>query len=161
MDKVDWSKSPSDAEACIDGRFAKWIGSTEFCWIEDCWGEPSPNWSLRQYQSNHRKFNIEMRPDNWKEGEKRMEQIAQNGNCGEVYNEPDNVNNPEHYQSDNGVECIDAIRAALGKEGFIAYCRGNAIKYNWRSGSKANHAEDLKKGAWYSNRAAEELENDK
>jgi len=79
MDKVDWSKAPSDAEACIDGRFAKWIGSTEFCWIEDCWGEPRLNWSLRQYQSNHGKFNIEMRPDNWKEGEKRMELIGQNG----------------------------------------------------------------------------------
>lgn len=103
----------------------------------------------------------EMRPDNWKEGEKRMEQIAQNGNGGEVYSEADNVNHPEHYQSDNGIECIDAIRAALGREGFIAYCRGNAIKYNWRSGSKEAHAEDLKKGAWYSNRAAQELENDK
>ena len=73
----------------------------------------------------------------------------------------DNVNHPEHYQSDNGIECIDAIRAALGHEGFIAYCRGNAIKYNWRSGSKSSHAEDLKKGAWYSNRAAIEIEKAK
>ena len=41
----------------------------------------------------------------------------------------DMVNHPPHYQSDNGVECIDAIRAALGRDGFIAYCRGNAMKY--------------------------------
>ena len=75
--------------------------------------------------------------------------------------EHDNVNHPEHYQSDNGVECIDAIRAALGHEGFIAYCRGNTIKYNWRSGSKNSHTEDLKKGAWYSNRAAIEIEKAK
>lgn len=68
---------------------------------------------------------------------------------------PDNVNHPEHYQSDNGIECIDAIRAALGKEGFIAYCRGNVIKYEWRI--KSNPAEDQGKAAWYANKAREAL----
>lgn len=68
----------------------------------------------------------------------------------------DMVNHPQHYQSDTGVECIDAIRAALGKEGFIAYCRGNAIKYSWRQ--KHNAAEDARKAAWYLERAAKELE---
>ena len=66
----------------------------------------------------------------------------------------DMVNHPPHYQSDNGIECIDAIRAALGKEGFIAYCRGNAMKYIWRD--KSDNVEDLKKAAWYLNKAAEE-----
>ena len=70
----------------------------------------------------------------------------------------DNVNHPEHYQSDNGIECIDAIRAALGLEGFVAHCRGTAIKYSWRSGKKDRHAEDLRKAAWYLTRAAEALE---
>ena len=65
--------------------------------------------------------------------------------------EPDMVNHPPHYQSDNGIECIDAIRAALGREGFIAYCRGNAIKYLWRD--KVNNVEDRNKAAWYINRA--------
>ena len=65
--------------------------------------------------------------------------------------EPDMVNHPQHYQSDNGIECIDAIRAALGRDGFIAYCRGNAIKYLWRN--KANNVEDRNKAAWYINRA--------
>jgi len=65
--------------------------------------------------------------------------------------EPDMVNHPPHYQSDNGVECIDAIRAALGREGFIAYCRGNAIKYLWRD--KVNNVEDRNKAIWYINRA--------
>ena len=64
------------------------------------------------------------------------------------------VNHPPHYQSDNGIECIDAIRAALGKEGFIAYCRGNAMKYIWRD--KSDNVEDWKKAAWYLNKAAEE-----
>lgn len=69
----------------------------------------------------------------------------------------DMVNHPPHYQSDNGVECIEAIRAALGKEGFIAYCRGNVIKYSWRE--KTNPKEDLEKAAWYAKKAAEEINN--
>ena len=62
----------------------------------------------------------------------------------------DMVNHPPHYQSDNGIECIDAIRAALGRDGFIAYCRGNAIKYLWRD--KVNNVEDRNKAIWYINR---------
>lgn len=33
----------------------------------------------------------------------------------------DMVNHPPHYQSENGVECIDAIQAALGGDGFHSY----------------------------------------
>lgn len=69
----------------------------------------------------------------------------------------DMVNKPPHYQTDNGIECIDAIRAALGLDGFIAYCRGNAIKYGWRAGKKDEAAQDLRKAAWYLERAAQEL----
>ena len=68
----------------------------------------------------------------------------------------DAVNHPSHYQGE-GVECIDAIRAALGPEGFVAYCRGNVLKYAWRAGSKGPAAEDLRKAAWYSARAADAL----
>ena len=72
--------------------------------------------------------------------------------------EIDMVNHPPHYQGD-GVECIDAIRSALGLSGFIAYCKGNAIKYCWRQGRKDlnSAAQDLEKAAWYLERAAEEL----
>ena len=41
------------------------------------------------------------------------------------------VAKPEHY-TQGDIECIEAIRAALGKEGFIAFCRGNSFKYVWR-----------------------------
>jgi hypothetical protein len=58
------------------------------------------------------------------------------------------------------MECIDAIRAALGLDGFVAHCRGTAIKYAWRAGKKGPTAEDLRKGAWYLSRAAEALEGD-
>jgi hypothetical protein len=63
----------------------------------------------------------------------------------------DMVNSPPHYQSTTGIECIEAIRAALGEEGFKAYCRGNAIKYIWRE--KADSIEDRKKAIWYLKRA--------
>lgn len=70
----------------------------------------------------------------------------------------DPVNHPAHYTA-GGIECIDAIRAAAGSDAvFVDYCRLTAIKYSWRSGLKANHAEDLRKGAWYLTRAADVLD---
>lgn len=54
---------------------------------------------------------------------------------------------PQHYQQ-GGIECIDAIRAALGPAGFAAYCHGNILKYTWRYRHK-NGLEDLKKAQVY------------
>jgi hypothetical protein len=65
----------------------------------------------------------------------------------------DPVQKPEHYAS-GAIECIDAIKAALGVEGAIAFCRGNAIKYAWRADKKRNCGEDLRKAAWYLQMAA-------
>lgn len=59
---------------------------------------------------------------------------------------PDNVNHPAHY-TQGGVECIDAIKAAVG-DGFAGYCAGNVIKYVWRYRVKGG-VEDLKKARWY------------
>jgi hypothetical protein len=70
---------------------------------------------------------------------------------------PDMVNHPPHY-TEGRVECIDAIRSALGDDAFVAYCRGQAIKYAWRASLKGATAEDLRKGAWYLVRAAEVVE---
>ena len=69
----------------------------------------------------------------------------------------DIVNNPSHYTQDGEIECIDAIRAALGPDGFRAFCRGNAMKYIWRSELKTGDpTTDLRKAEWYMNRAAKE-----
>ena len=62
------------------------------------------------------------------------------------------VKAPPHYKQ-GGIECIDAIRAALGHDGFIAFCRGNVIKYQWRADHK-HGGEDLKKAAWYARMAS-------
>jgi hypothetical protein len=61
---------------------------------------------------------------------------------------PDPVNNPAHYTQDAGIECIDAIKAALTPEEFRGYVKGNAIKYCWRERHKGGD-EDLRKAGWY------------
>lgn len=63
------------------------------------------------------------------------------------------VNSPDHYNG-GGVETIDGIRAALGDEAFLAYCRGNALKYIWRAPLKGKPIEDLHKAIWYLRMAA-------
>jgi hypothetical protein len=70
--------------------------------------------------------------------------------------EGDPVEHPPHYQGK--VECIDAIEAALGDDGFVACCRGNAMKYIYRAGRKGESVEDLRKAAWYLDRAIKTLE---
>lgn len=66
----------------------------------------------------------------------------------------DMVNKPPHY-TQGGIECINYIEQVLGIEGAIAFCRGNAIKYQHRAGKKWDTVEDLKKEQWYSQKALE------
>ena len=62
----------------------------------------------------------------------------------------DSVNKPAHYNLTDGIECIDYIKQVLGLEGFVAYGRGNVMKYNHRAAYKnASPVEDLKKAAQY------------
>jgi len=62
----------------------------------------------------------------------------------------DDVSKPAHYNLTDGIECIDYIKQVLGLQGFVAYCRGNVIKYNHRAAYKnASPVEDLKKAAQY------------
>jgi hypothetical protein len=65
--------------------------------------------------------------------------------------EKDMVNHPPHYAaaSSGQVECIDAIRAALGEEGYAAFCRGSVLKYLWRGPHKGSEYEDYQKAQWY------------
>ena len=70
----------------------------------------------------------------------------------------DPVDKPAHYNLDDGVECIDYIKQVLGKQGFVAYCRGNVMKYNHRAMYKnATPVEDLKKAQQYLTWANETL----
>lgn len=71
----------------------------------------------------------------------------------------DPVNHPQHYQSEYGLECWQAILAALGGEGYINYCKGNVMKYLWRE--KNDPLEDAKKAKWYLESLIEEMENER
>lgn len=55
--------------------------------------------------------------------------------------------NPHYNMGD--IECIDAIHAALGDKSFHDWCRGNAMKYIWRSKHKGTYTEDMKKAIFY------------
>lgn len=57
----------------------------------------------------------------------------------------DMVHNPSHYQLEDGSEVKDHILAVLGREGFIAYAKGNILKYTARAGKKDNADQELDK----------------
>ncbi len=59
----------------------------------------------------------------------------------------DAVNHPSHY-TQGGIECIKAIEASMTPKQFQGYCKGNVMKYIWRSENK-NGIEDLKKAQVY------------
>lgn len=60
----------------------------------------------------------------------------------------DNVNSPNHYQLNCGIESIEIIKRVLGQKGFVAFCLGNVLKYLIRA-EKKNGKEDYKKAAKY------------
>lgn len=60
--------------------------------------------------------------------------------------------NPSHYKQ-YPVEVIDMMEAIWGKEAVKLYCLMNAFKYRMRLGHKDNIEQELKKEAWYLNRA--------
>lgn len=65
------------------------------------------------------------------------------------------VNHPSHY-TQGGVECIEAIKAALG-DNFVYYCVGNSLKYLWRWEHKGG-LQDLEKAQKYLDWAIEDVE---
>lgn len=70
--------------------------------------------------------------------------------------ESDAVNHPNHY-TQNGIECIAAIRASMTADGFMDYCKGNVLKYIWRWRDKGG-VEDLHKARVYLDWLIEEAE---
>tara|TARA_B100000214_G_scaffold100086_1_gene69751 strand:+ start:5029 stop:5283 length:255 start_codon:yes stop_codon:yes gene_type:complete len=60
------------------------------------------------------------------------------------------VTNPPHYRQGD-IECIEAIKAACGEDGYDGYLQGNIIKYIWRFKHKGRAQDDLGKARWYLN----------
>lgn len=63
----------------------------------------------------------------------------------------DSVNHPEYYNV-GGIECIDVIGCAIGKQCAADFCMGNAIKYLYRHTMKGQPIEDVEKAVWYLNK---------
>lgn len=65
------------------------------------------------------------------------------------------VDHPAHYGgADNPYECIKVIEAW-----GLDFHLGNCVKYISRAGKKGDALEDLRKAAWYLNRAIARLES--
>lgn len=77
--------------------------------------------------------------NNWKD-----EEIIEFVN--EVYEIKSNKRRYKHGK----IECIKALRECLSKEEFKGFCKGNVIKYLWRSDYKGGR-EDLEKAKDYLN----------
>lgn len=74
-------------------------------------------------------------------------------------NVKENVNHPSHYQSETGIEVIDAIEAfTFDLEGIAAFDTGNILKYICRW-NKKNGLQDLKKAEWYLQHLISHIEN--
>ena len=67
----------------------------------------------------------------------------------------DVINAPPHYNQ-GGIECIDAIQAALSPEEFRGFLRANVMKYIWRMNHKGG-MEDVRKAEWYLKRLNREM----
>jgi len=62
------------------------------------------------------------------------------------------ASNPDYYKNHpSGVECIVITE-------WYNFNLGNAIKYIWRGGKKADFIQDLKKARWYLDREIQRLE---
>lgn len=56
----------------------------------------------------------------------------------------DPVDAPSHYRQGE-IECIDAVKAMLGAEGFAYWLRGNMVAYLWRLPHKGEAVKDAGK----------------
>lgn len=73
-----------------------------------------------------------------------------------MFRDDDKVN-PSHYESydpEINISCIDAMRAAFGREDVKAFCLINSFKYIYRSSSKGKNT-DIGKAIWYLNKFLE------
>lgn len=90
--------------------------------------------------------------------QKRHVHEAANGRS-RYWQNHDPVNHPSHY-TQGGVECIDAIQAAVSNlSGPEAWLTGSAIKYLWRWKMK-NGLEDLQKAQFYLDRLIKLVDED-
>ena len=88
-----------------------------------------------------------------KSGKKLAPARLSNSGARDTFMAPAGPTNPAHYRRHgSGVEWIQ-------NNGHLGHCLGNAIKYIWRSGERAERTiEDLRKAVWYLEREIARLE---
>ena len=91
---------------------------------------------------------VETRPDAWKEGEKRMDNIGQNGNDGH-YEELDNLEKQPRYTDEDDQDWIDEFAANNSIDDFRAAMRFTIGKYERRLGKKDELSKELYKMSDY------------
>lgn len=71
----------------------------------------------------------------------------------------DNINHPDHYISEGGLELWDVMEEFMTPEEFKGYLMGNCIKYIFRWQNK-NGLEDLNKCQAYLTRLVDFIERE-
>lgn len=63
----------------------------------------------------------------------------------------DMVNHPPHYQLPNGLETKEILKQLLTPEEYRGWCKGNALKYQFRTGKKdpTKESEDYRKAGFF------------
>lgn len=70
----------------------------------------------------------------------------------------DDINHPQHYASQGGIECIEVLeQLARDGEDFRILA---AMKYLWRYRHKGTPEKDLRKAVWYITRKIEEQDHE-
>lgn len=71
----------------------------------------------------------------------------------------DMVNHPSHYKLANGMETKEILKQLLTPEEYRGWCKGNALKYQFRAGKKdpSKESEDYCKAQWFLNELNEVL----
>lgn len=60
------------------------------------------------------------------------------------------VDHPDYYKAGSGIECIDVMQDAFGREKLMDFCLISAFKYLYRCEKKqATPVEDIRKADWY------------
>lgn len=147
MSKVDWENAPDWADRYI---FSQLSGNRYFSDGKHVFTSGEKVVIVHNDTSL-----IEMRPDEWKKGAERMEQVAQNGNGGEVYDELDNFDKQPRYKGDDGLDWIDEFARDNTIEDFRAAMRFTIGKYEKRLGKKDAASKELYKISDYYKRWSE------
>lgn len=63
-------------------------------------------------------------------------------------NNNNNVEHPNHYNREGGMECINEMLLIFGLQAVKSFCLLNVWKYRYRAADK-NGMEDLKKSDYY------------